>query len=168
MFVTVEGFGSIWSKRTHDERSAYYNTTGINVDGKLRHRSELFGQLRFNEIGGFNSKLVERNIGRVFQCTGDMRRTGACLAFHHLLQRPIEPDYFLFTVTSERTGFLPVGWYAWKSDGVLLISFSQFRQRQEVMLLMPAHSWIRGALGWFIAEPLANNCWRAFLRLVAA
>src|SRR5947199_1278668 len=144
MFVTVEGFGSIWSKRTHDERIAYYNTTGINVDGKLRHRSELFGQLRFNEIGGFNSKLVERNIGRVFQCTGDMRRTGACLAFHHLLQRAIEPDYFLFTVTSARTGFLPVALYAWKSDGVLLVSFSQIRERQVDMLLIGRAFGIRG------------------------
>src|SRR2546426_11160136 len=129
MFVTVEGFGSIWSRRTHDERIAYYNTTGIPVDGKLRHRSELFGQLRFNEIGGFNSKLVERNIGRGFQCTGDMRRTGACLAFHHLLQRPIEPHYFLFTVTSEPTGFLPVGWVAWESGGGLFVFFLPVRTR---------------------------------------
>ena len=168
MFVTVEGFGSIWSKRTRCGRIAYYNTTGIPVDGKLRHRSELFGQMRFNEIGGFNSKLVERNFGRVFQCTGDLRETGVCLLFRHLLERPVDPDYFLFTVTSDRTGFLPVGWYGWKSDGVLLISFSQFQQRQEAMLLMPAHSWIRGALGWFIAEPVAHTSWRAFLRLVAA
>jgi len=168
MFVTVEGFGSIWSKRTRPGRIAYYNTTGIPVDGKLRHRSELFGQMRFNEIGGFNSKLVERNFGRVFQCTGDLRATGVCLVFRHLLECPVDPDYFLFTVTSDRTGFLPVGWYGWKSDGVLLISFSQFQQRQEAMLLMPAHSWIRGALGWFIAEPVAHTSWRAFLRLVAA
>jgi len=174
MFVTVEGFGSIWSKRTRHEtdvsggRIAYYNTTGISIDGKLRHRTKLFGQVRFNEIGGFNPKLVEHNIGRVFQCTGDLRPTGACLTFHHLLERPFKPDYFLFTVTSDRTGFLPIGWYGWKSDGVLLISFSQFEQRQEVMLLMRAHSWVRGALGWFIADPVANTSWRAFLRLVAA
>src|ERR1051326_2706126 len=132
MFVTVEGFGSIWSKRTRRERIAYYNTTGMCMDGKLRHRSKLFGQTRFNEIGGFNPKLVERNIGRVFQCTGDLRRDAACLMFHHLLQRPLEPDYFLFTVTSERTGFLPIGSYGWKSDGVLVISVSQCQQRQEV------------------------------------
>jgi hypothetical protein len=167
MFVTVEGLGSIWSKRARRNHIAYYNTTGICIDGAPKHRSHLFGQVRFNETGGFNSKLIERNVGRVFQCTGDLRSTGACLMFHHLLERPVAPDYFLFTVTSERTGFLPVGWYGWKSDGVLLVALSQIQQRQEAMLLMPAHSWIRGALGWFIAEPVRGKSWRAFLRLVA-
>jgi hypothetical protein len=166
MFVTVEGFGSIWSKRTRRGRIAYYNTTGICFDGELHHRSQPFGQIRFNEVGGFNPNLVDRNIGRVFACTGELRQTGACLLLHHVLERPLEPDYFLFTVTSERTGFLPIGRYPWKSDGVLLISFSQFQQRQEAMVLMPAHSWIRGALGWFITEPVPNTSWRAFLRLV--
>jgi hypothetical protein len=168
MFVTVEGLGSIWSKRTGRGRIAYYNTTGIAVENKVRHRSEFFGQIRFNEIGGFNSKLVERNFGRVFQCTGDLRETGVCLLFRHLLERPVKPDYFLFTVTSERTGLLPIREHGWKSDGVLLISFSQFQQRQEAMLLMPAYSSIRGVLGCFIAEPVADTSWRAFLRLVTA
>src|SRR5207249_2355158 len=175
MFVTVEGFGSIWSKRVRPDpgdpsrgRTAYYNTTGISANGKLRHRSKMLGQLRFNETGGFSCNLIERNIGRVFQCTGDLQDNRASLLLHHLLDGPVSPDYFLFAVTSDRTGILPVGWYGWKSAGVLLLSLSQFNQQQEAILLMPAHSWIRGALGWFVAEPLANFSWRAFLRLIRA
>jgi hypothetical protein len=173
MFVTIEGFGSIWSKRERPhpgdpnrQRTAYYNTTGILANEKLRHRSKVFGQLRFNEIGGFNPGVIERNIGRVFHCTGDLKHNRVNLLLHHLSDGPVSPDYFLFAVTSERTGFLPVDWYGWQSAGVLLLSLSQFKQRQEAILLMPAHSWIRGALGWFVAEPLANPSWRAFLRLI--
>ena len=175
MFVTVEGFGSVWSKWVspdpddpHRGRTAYYNTTGISTNGRLRHRSKLFGQLRFNEIGGFNPNLVERNIGRVFHCTGDLEHNRVSLLLHHLADEPVSPDYFLFALTSERIGLLPIGWCGWKSDGVLLLSLSQFNQQQEAILLMPAHSWIRGALGWFVAEPLAHLSWRAFLRLVGA
>ncbi len=173
MFITVEGFGSIWSKRvrrdpndTNREFTAYYNTTGIVADARVRHRSRLFGQLRFNQVGGFNPHLLERNIGHVFQCAGNLDRNRVTLLLHHMSNGPVPPDYFLFAVGSDRTGTLPVGCDEWKSDGVLLLSLSQFKQQQEAMLLMPAHSWIRGAIGRFVAEPLANVSWRAFLRLI--
>jgi hypothetical protein len=42
---------------------------------------------------------------------------------------------------------------------------SAFREQQEALLLMPAHSWIRGGLGRFVAEPLENRPWRASLEL---
>ena len=52
---------------------AFYNTTGIVLDGRLRHRSRLFGQVRFNAMGGFNPQHVEANIGRLFVSV-DIRR----------------------------------------------------------------------------------------------
>src|SRR5437867_11404929 len=39
-------------------------------DGKLRHRSRVFGQIRFNAIGGFNPQHIEANIGGVFESAG--------------------------------------------------------------------------------------------------
>ena len=173
MFITVEGFGSIWSKRLrphpidpYRKLTAYYNTTGIWHGGRLRHRSKVFGQLRFNEVGGFNPRLIERNIGHVFQCTGTLEHNRRSLLLHHLPAGPMSPDYFLFAITSNRTGLLPIGYEEWKSSGVLLLSFSEFKQYQEAILLMPAHSWIRGGLGCFVAEPRATVSWRGFLRLV--
>jgi hypothetical protein len=174
MLVTVESFGSIWSRRlrrdsagSRQARAAYYNTTGIGVNGKLRHSSELFGQLRFNDGGGFNPHVIERNIGSVFHCVGDLETNHPKLVFQRRSDRADIPDYFLFVLSSDRTGGrLPIGWYAWKSDGVLLISLSEYRQQQELMLLMPAGSWVRGSLGWHVAEPLPDKPWRAFLRLV--
>ena len=43
MIIGLEGFGSVWSTRMGPsrERTAFYNTTGIVLDGRLRHRSRL-------------------------------------------------------------------------------------------------------------------------------
>jgi hypothetical protein len=170
MLITVEGFGSIWSTRVRTDanganaRPAYYNTTGIEAHGRLRHRSRLFGQLRFNQVGGFNPHLVERNIGHVFQCTGTLEQNRVILLLRHMSNRPVSPDYFLF-VTNKRTGILPIG-HDWRAEGVLLLSLSQFNQHQEAILLMPPHSWVQGELGRFVAEPVANESWRGFLRLI--
>src|SRR3989442_11941502 len=81
MIIGLEGFGSVWSTRNGavTERTAFYNTTGIVLDGRLRHRSRLFGQVRFNGIGGFNPKHIEANIGRVFKFAGFRDRGNPCL-----------------------------------------------------------------------------------------
>ena len=165
MIVAVEGFGSIWSVRNGStrERTAFYNTTGILGDRRLRHRSRVFGQLRFNAIGGFNPRYLEANIGHVFESPELPENDGRCMLLHHLSNRPLPPDFYLFAVASERTGELRIDDSGWKSDGVVLLSLSQFREQQEAMLLMPAHSWIRGGLGRLVAEPVEDRPWRACL-----
>ena len=165
MIIGLEGFGSVWSTRNAavTERIAFYNTTGIMLDGRLRHRSRLFGQVRFNGIGGFNPRHIEANIGRVFASARFRDGGSSCLLLHHRLSRPLPPDYYLFRVISEDTGMLEVDRAGWKSDGVVLLSLSQFREQHEAMLLMPVYSWIRGALGRFVAEPSADHPWRASL-----
>ena len=165
MIIGLEGFGSVWSTRNGavTERTAFYNTTGIMLDGRLRHRSRLFGQVRFNGIGGFNPRHIEANIGRVFASARFRDGGSSCLLLHHRLSRPLPPDYYLFRVISEDTGMLEVDRAGWKSDGVVLLSLSQFREQQEAMLLVPVYGWIRGALGRFIAAPSGDRPWRASL-----
>ena len=167
MIIGLEGFGSVWSRRARPGRgwSAFYNTTGITANGQLRHRSIVFGQLRFNEVGGFNPKHIERNIGRVFKAARNVEPSRRCVLLHHLLSRPAIPDYYLFVVTSDRTGELQIDSEGWKSDGVMLVSLSQFGGQQEGMLLMPMHSWVRGSLGLFVLEPCAQYSWRSLLQL---
>jgi len=171
--VTIEGFGSIWSRRTRPaslnpkrQRIAYYNTTGVTVGGKVRPRSRIFGQLRFNGAGGFIAAGIERNIGRIFQCSAELDGTVHKLVFHHLLDKPQPPDFFMVAVTSNCTGLLPIESEHWKSGGVLLFAVSQSKESQEAILLMPAHSWFRGGLGTFIADPERHRPWRATLRLL--
>lgn len=52
----------------------------------------------------------------------------------------------------------------WRSDDTLLISFSECRTQQEAMLLMPAYSWLRTALGAFVLQPFKAWPWSARLR----
>jgi hypothetical protein len=171
--VTIEGFGSAWSRRTRQDgrsperqHTAYYNTTGVTVGGKVRQRSRIFGQLRFNGVGGFISAGVERNIGRVFQCSAELDGPVHKLIFHHLLDKPQAPDFFMFAVTSRCTGLLSVESEHWKSEGVLLLALSECKESQEAILLMASHSWLRGALGTFMADPDHDRPWRATLRLL--
>ena len=166
MIIGLEGFGSVWSTRrgTTQEKTAFYNTTGIVLEGRLRHRSRLFGQMRFNAIGGFNPRHIEANIGRVFVSVGHPQDgDSAGLLLHHLLSRTQMPDYYLFRVTSDDTGVLEIDHTGWRSDGVVLLSLSQFREQQEAMLLVPIHGWIRSRLGRFAAEPSPDCLWRASL-----
>src|SRR6266850_3534858 len=130
--VTIEGFGSVWSKRIRrdsrnpeHQRTAYYNTTGVADGGEVRQRSRIFGQLRFNGVGGFIAAGVERNIGRVFRCSADLDGVVHKLVFHHLLDKPQAPDFFMFTVTSRCTGRLSIESEHWKSEGVCLFAVSE-------------------------------------------
>ena len=165
MIIGLEGFGSVWSARTVAKRArtAFYNTTGIVLDGRLRHRSRIFGQIRFNAIGGFNPQHIEVNIGRVFQSAGLPDGDSCRLLLHHRLVRPQSPDYYLFRVTADETGELEIDCGGWKSEGVVVVSLSQFHEQQEAMLLMPVHGWIRGSRGRFAAQPSADRPWRASL-----
>jgi hypothetical protein len=165
MIIGLEGFGSVWSTRMGPsrERTAFYNTTGIVLDGRLRHRSRLFGQIRFNAVGGFNPKHIEANIGRLFESARIPTSDSSCLLLHHFFSRRELPDYYLFRVTSDANGLLDVDRNGWKSDGVILVSLSQLGEQQEAMLLMPVYSWIRSDVGRFAAQPSADCPWRASL-----
>ena len=63
MRVGILSFGSVWRRRwakgsddpRRFARAAYYNTTGVMVDGKLRTRPAIKGHVRFNGVGGFNA-----------------------------------------------------------------------------------------------------------------
>jgi hypothetical protein len=57
---------------------------------------------------------------------------------------------------------------AWLHNSAQLISFSECRDQQEVMVVMPPFSWLRGRLGAFFLEPVARKPWEARLILSAA
>ena len=76
MVVTVTGFGSVWRRRFGKDlddpkrfaRAAYYNTTGVPVEGTVRTRPKIVGHARFNAVGGFNPNYPQRMIDKVFEC----------------------------------------------------------------------------------------------------
>src|SRR5262249_41017033 len=84
MLVTVLGFGSIWERKPGRQaansarfgRAAYYNTSGVAVNGKVRYRWRIGGKIRFNSVGGFNPNYPLRALNRVFECEPPEQRPG--------------------------------------------------------------------------------------------
>ncbi len=174
MLITVTSFGSVWRHRfgngRGDEkqlsRSAYYNTTGVSVNGVIRTRPKIIGYARFNGVGGFNPNYPSRMIDRVFECADPCIWGGQNkVLFKRMLPKAERPDYFLVAVRPEQVGRLDLTQPAWKSDDSLLISFSEWHDQQEAMLLMPSYAWLRSDLGTFFLEPLASRPWAGHLRL---
>ena len=62
-------------------------------------------------------------------------------------------------VRPELTGALKVGSVNWRSADSWLIAFSESRDQQEGMLLMPAYGWIQTDLGRFVLEPVTGRLW---------
>jgi len=177
MLVTITGFGSVWRRRIGKDprdsrrfaRAAYFNTTGVPVNGKIRTRPKIVGQVRFNGVGGFDPNYPLRMMNSVFECADPCIWQGQNkVLFERMLPTPQQPDYFLVVARASEVGHLDVGSPAWKSEGTLLISFSESRDQQEVMLLMPADAWLRSDLGRYIVRPFVSWPWSARLQLTSA
>ena len=177
MLVAVTDLGSVWRRRYSKNpddprrfpRGVYYNTTGIDIAGTIRQRPQIVGYARFNGGSGFNPNRPSQMIGRVFECAEPCIWQGLNkLLFKRLLNEPERPDGFLVTVRAQLVGKLRIGRVDWRSAGTWLLSFSECRDQQEAMLLMPAHSWIQTELARFVLEPEARRAWIAQLVLAAA
>lgn len=177
MLVAVTSFGSVWRWRFGKDQSdpyrfgrvAYFNTTGVQVGKEIRQRPKITGYARFNGRGGFDPNRLSRMIDRVFECAEPCVWQGANkLLFMRTLSAPHKPDRFLIVLRNATHGTLKVGSQDWRSADTWLISFSECRDKQEAMLLMPAHSWIDTELGRFVLEPLAQRPWAARLILTSA
>jgi hypothetical protein len=177
VLVTLKGFGGIWERKftknaaapNQSGRAAFYNTTGVEVDGKVRYRWRIGGKIRFNGIGGFTPTNPSRSLNRVFECKDPETARGGWtqVLFQRMLAGPERPDLYLFVVTATQTGLLDIR-SSWKADGVQVVALSEHADRQEAMLLMPAYSWVRGELGTFFVEPSTEQFWSAALRLERA
>ncbi len=161
MVIAIQEFGSAWERRFGKDpwdperfaRAAYYNTTAVPVNGRLRYRWRIGGKLRFNSGSGFNPNYPSRALGRAFECATPEQRNGwSQILFERLLPKNTQPEMYLFAVTTQRVGYIDARSAAWKADSVQVVSFSDDHGRQELLLLMPAYSWLRGELGTFFVE----------------
>lgn len=175
MLISVLGFGSIWTRRAAEADqsrtldAAYYNTTGVHVAGTLRNRPRVYGRARFNGNSGFRPDRTFEALGRVFECEAPCIWEGSPkVLFKMRLHRPAKPDAYLVTITADQSGGINKDSSAdWLHPHAKLISFSECRDQQEVMLILPPFAWIRGGLGTFFLEPDAQKPWKARLVLSA-
>lgn len=174
MLVTITGFGSVWRRRFGKNetdskrfaRAAYFNTTGVPVNGHIRTRPKIVGHVRFNGVGGFDPNHPLAMINSVFECAEPCVWNGQNrVLFERMLPTPQPPDYFLVVVRAAEVGLLDVGSSAWRSEGTLFISFSECGKEQEAMLLLPPASWLRTSLGRFVLRPFVTWPWGARLQL---
>ena len=162
MLVRVKGYGSIWASRNRDNPkrgqgpavlSAFYNTTGVpTVHNNLRRFWRIAGQLRVNGYGaGFNPHFPLRTINEVFRCS-DLEQVGEVNQF--LLVKRVDPqepvDNYLIVITNQEVGWIEEHCF---SPEVQVVAFSQRRDRQEIMLLMPPLSSFVTIKGTYIAVP---------------
>ena len=108
-------------------------------------------------------------IQKVFECEPPCVWAGRNkVLFKTLLVHPEKPDAYLVLVTAEQTGGIHTEQSGiWLHSAAQLISFSECREAQEVMLVMPPFSWLRGGLGTFFVEPETGRPWKARLVLSA-
>ena len=179
MLISVLGFGSIWTRRVAKDarnpagvrtsETAYYNTTGVLVGDKLRNRPCTYGVARFNGNSGFRPDCIHRMLQTVFECEPPCVWDGYNkVLFKNLLGSSRKPDAYLVTITADQSGGINrdrAG--GWLHHDAHLISFSECGRQQEVMLVMPAYTWVRGQLGTFFLEPVAQNSREARLILSA-
>ena len=173
MLVGVTGFGSVWRLRVQGDasdperfaRAAYFNTTGVMVNGKIVRHRKIAGHVRFNGAGGFNANYPTRMIGKVFECDEPCLWNGQNkVFFRHVVTKPAQPDCFLVVVKSQEFGRVHVGAEGWKSEENFLISFSEWRDQQEALLLMPCRNWVRTDLGRLVLMRDNRVPWHARLR----
>lgn len=174
MLVGVTGFGSVWRRRVQGDASdlerfahaAYFNTTGVTANGKIGCHRKIAGHARFNGAGGFNVNYPSRMVGKVFECDGPCVWNGQNkVLFRRLVPTPTRPDCFLVVVRSQEFGRLHVGTEGWKSEEIFLISFSEWRDQQEAMLLMSCADWVQTDLGRLVLVGDDQVPWRASLTI---
>jgi hypothetical protein len=174
MLVGVTGFGSVWRRRFGKDprdperfrRAAYFNTTGVRVGGRVARHRKIAGHVRFNGVGGFNPYYPQRAVGAVFECDEPCVCNGQNKVFFgRRLDHAERPDCFLVVIRSAEFGHVDVGAPGWKSGGSLLISFSEWRDQQELMLLVAPDEWMQTSLGRLIVGQTPARPWAATVRL---
>jgi hypothetical protein len=168
MLVGITSFGSVWRRRFGRDpgdperfrRAAYFNTTGILVNGHVIHHRKIAGHVRFNGVGGFHPYYIERTIGSVFECDAPCVWNGQNkVFFERRIACSVLPEYFLVVLRTREVGHVNVGAPGWKSEDSLLISFSEWRDEQETMFLMRPDAWVQTSLGRVIVLRVPARPW---------
>jgi len=158
MLVAVHSFGSIWSERPANlakarSGTAYFNTTGILLGNRYRHRSCLYGHVRIDSCTGFRPEIATRFVNRLLECDelqeiGHIRK----LFVTAVVSAKQCPDRYLVSLCSDFIGLF-ARHLAWASPDVRVVAFSEGSEKQEALLLAPAFGWIRGANRTVCVEP---------------
>lgn len=163
MLVMVIGFGSSWWARFGRDRNdpyrftrhaAYFNSTGVTCGSRIQRYWVVPGLLRFNGIGDFTPDCPNRCVGKTFECADlTFAFGGNRLLFLRKSRDAAAPDYYLVAISGNQHGYFDPTVTAWKSETVIAVAISQFREKCEALLLMQPGDWVKTALGRWQVKP---------------
>ena len=147
MVVLVHSLGSAWLQKAHpDGYMRVWNTTGVRDNRGVRPRSKIFGQIALGRAARAEFNKRETITPSLWLTTALEKRTE--LRQLQLIAHPpagSDPERILVTVSNSLVGRLTDT--AWDSEQTEIVSFSEWKDRQEVMLLMAPFGWLRGPDG---------------------
>ena len=158
MVVFVHSLGSLWQERILPAGGArVWNTTGIRDGPQVRSYAKVFGQVKL----GAKARL---DLSRSGELTGvawtasDVVEVNRCrkLALLCRASREAVAEFCIVTVTESLIGELCMD--SWDGSRATLISFSTWRSRQEVMLVMQPFAWLRGSTGSAVLVVSGGRC----------
>lgn len=158
MVIFVHSLGSLWQEKMLPAGGVrIWNTTGIRDGPRIRSCAKIFGQVKFGarartELSGSRS------------ITGASWSASGPVGFDHVRKLALmcrapqraTPELYLVTVSESLAGQLDQD--SFDASRTALISFSSWRSRQEVMLLMQPFAWLRGSEGSAVLVVSAGKC----------
>lgn len=151
MIVCVLSLGSYW-REPNDGRPVIWNSSGVLDPRGLRLRSKVCGHVRFNSRLCQEAMETSGLTGSRWHAPPLGEYKGfRTLALQRRAKRNSLPDWYLVSVTQQLVGTLDDG--SWDPKDSLLVSFSEWKAKQEVLLLVGRHGWLRGNLGSAVLTP---------------
>ena len=151
MIVCVLSLGSYWLE-PKDGRPVLWNSAGVLDQRGLRQRSKVRGHVRVN------SRLYQ-------EALGSSGLSGTCwwaspvgehlgmrtVALERRASRASRPNWYLVSLTEQLVGAVDDG--SWDPTASHLLSLSSWKGKQEALLLVGHHGWVRGTLGSAVLTP---------------
>ena len=158
MVIFVHSLGSLWQEKMLPAGGLrIWNTTGIRDGPRVRSCAKVFGQVKFGARARTELSASRSITGVSWSASGSagldhVRK----LALMCRAPQGVTPALYLVTVSESLVGQLDQE--SFDVSRTALISFSKWRSRQEVMLLMQPFAWLRGSEGSAVLVANAGKC----------
>ncbi len=153
MIVHCLSFGTLWWLRPGQDRqssgrfttqAAVFNTTGFVAGARERRSWIVPGVVRFNAGTCQEQRIRPDQDGQARYISPGVERTGAQnrLLLTRKVKANVPVDMLLACLSCEEHGRISFD-AEWRSCGVRLLAASEFRGKQESLLLLPMGGWVK-------------------------
>jgi hypothetical protein len=157
MIIHCLSFGTLWWLRPGNDResaarfasqAAVFNTTGFATGTRERRNWIVPGVVRFNAGTCLEQRIKPEQVGQGRFFSPGIERNGSQNRL--LLTRKVKAnapaDLLLACISCEEHGRISFD-SEWRSRGVRILAASEFRGKQESLVLLPADGYVRTTLG---------------------